>query len=646
MSDADPAAPGHSPVPSIAIIGAGPRGTSVLERIVANARECAPGLCPEVHVFDPFPPGGGRVWRSDQSALLWSNTRADDCTLFTDASVSCAGPILPGPTLAQWARALGSGDVPHPRGFRPRADTAAEAASVHDGWFATRALVGDYLAWVFHRTVAAAAPGVRVRLHAASVVDIRDLPDGRQRISSTGREPLDVDVVVHAQGNFRVDPYPQEAILAEYATRHRLTHLPTTHDPETAQARVEAGEPVLVRGLGLAFVDTMMLLTEGRGGVFHRDASGTLRYEPSGHEPVMHVGSRRGVPYRSKFGYTRTAAPEAAPRYLDPDVLGDRVPDFLTELWPLIAHDLAGAGYRELAHAHPERLSTDPAAFLAALENTAWNSPDYRELVTRAVPDPRDRIDLDGLDRPLAGRRFAHPGALRDWMIDYLAADVERGRDPRHSAHLAVYHRLLTVSETLWTLVRDHRLSPGSTSRGLPEFFDFCRFRTSGPPGPRVERLLALIRAGIVHPLGAGLDISARDGAFHARSVSVDTVVRAKTLIEARLPGRDLGRVNDPLLVRMTAHGGLREQTRIDPVRRTRHPTGMVDTVEHRVRRRDGSVHRGRFFLDPGDFPRPRSDAGFLRHSDEVARQALYELVALAADAARAPAESGAPLLG
>ncbi|MGW1995824.1 FAD/NAD(P)-binding protein [Embleya sp. NPDC001921] len=638
-------APDRAHVPSIAIIGAGPRGTSVLERVVANAARCVPGLRPDIHVIDPYPPGGGRVWRRRQSALLWSNTRADECTLFTDASVTCRGPIVPGPTLARWARDLARGEEPHPRGFRPGPNTRAEAARVHDGWFATRALVGDYLAWVFRRTVAAAAPDVRVHVHAAAALDVRDLPTGRQRISLEGRDPLEVDVVVHAQGNFRVDPYPQEYALAEKAVRHRLTYLPTTSDPERAAARIGPGEPVLLRGLGLAFIDTMVLLTEGRGGRFRRDASGELHYEPSGREPVIHAGSRRGVPYRSKFGYTLPGPLPGVGRCLVPEASGGRVPDFVTDLWPSIARELAGAGYRELARSHPGRLATDPGAFLAALEGAAWNTPEYRELVEAAVPDERDRIDLEGLDRPLTGRRFADAGALRRWMIDYLAADVERGRDCRHSAHLAVYHALSAIAEALLPMLRDGRLSPRSATHGLPEFFDFCRFRTSGPPGPRLEQLLALIRAGIVHPIGAGLEVTVRDGEFQARSTSVDTVLRTRALIEARLPGRDLGRVHDSLLVRLIERGELREQTRVDPVRGTRHPNGMVDTIENRVKRRDGSAHPARFFLDPGDFPRPGSDAGFLRHSDAVARQALHEL-GRRADTARASAEAGVSAVG
>src|ERR1043165_5846333 len=87
---------------SVVIIGAGPRGVGVLERLGANIDLLGHGEL-EVHLIDPYPPGPGRVWRHAQSPLLRMNSMAEDVTMFTDDSVQCEGPIRPGPSLAQWA---------------------------------------------------------------------------------------------------------------------------------------------------------------------------------------------------------------------------------------------------------------------------------------------------------------------------------------------------------------------------------------------------------------------------------------------------------------------------------------------------------------------------------------------------------------
>ena len=57
-----------------AIIGAGPRGTSVLERLLANVAaagtEAAAGAVRlHIDVIDPYPAGSGHVWQPEQSRL-------------------------------------------------------------------------------------------------------------------------------------------------------------------------------------------------------------------------------------------------------------------------------------------------------------------------------------------------------------------------------------------------------------------------------------------------------------------------------------------------------------------------------------------------------------------------------------------------
>jgi hypothetical protein len=74
---------------AIAIVGAGPRGAGLLERLAASLPELLPprtGL--DVHLIDPFPAGAGRIWRHAQSPLLAMNSMAADVTMFTDASVT------------------------------------------------------------------------------------------------------------------------------------------------------------------------------------------------------------------------------------------------------------------------------------------------------------------------------------------------------------------------------------------------------------------------------------------------------------------------------------------------------------------------------------------------------------------------------
>lgn len=84
--------------PALVVVGAGPRGTGVLERIAANLAEVYGDHPLDIHLVDPHPPGGGRIWRHDQSPLLWMNSHAEDVTLFTDDTVEMAAPSPRAPT--------------------------------------------------------------------------------------------------------------------------------------------------------------------------------------------------------------------------------------------------------------------------------------------------------------------------------------------------------------------------------------------------------------------------------------------------------------------------------------------------------------------------------------------------------------------
>ncbi|MFE3984398.1 FAD/NAD(P)-binding protein [Nocardia tengchongensis] len=81
----------------IAIVGVGPRGLSVFERICANARQLDIAAGVELVVIDSNRVGTGSVRRTDQSSHLLMNTVAEQVTIFTDDTVEMAGPVERGP---------------------------------------------------------------------------------------------------------------------------------------------------------------------------------------------------------------------------------------------------------------------------------------------------------------------------------------------------------------------------------------------------------------------------------------------------------------------------------------------------------------------------------------------------------------------
>lgn len=608
----------------LVVVGAGPRGAGFLERMSASVAELLPERRIEVHLVDPFPPGAGRVWRHEQSPLLRMNSMAEDVTMFTDDSVRCDGPIVPGPSMSEWgelARSAGEAD--------------GELAELTGRTFPTRRMASRYLSWFFDHVLAALPDTIRVVVHTDTVTRIDGPDDGPQRVWLARRaEPLTADAVVVAIGHLDAETHGPARDLAEFADRNGLYYLPPAYTADVDLSAIPAGEPVLVRGLGLAFVDLMVLLTEGRGGTY-RDGGGRLEYVPSGREPVLYAGSRRGVPYHSKIGYRLAGPPPPLPRFFDRpaiDALLARHPvlDFDRHVWPLAAKDIGWAYYHELGTTHPARMALPWADFAARYAELDWDSEDMRAFVAKAVPDPADRFDVAALDHPLRGKTFADADALQEHLRDYVTADLARRADPAHSADLGAFLGLLYAYSQMPGIVASGRLDPRSRLEGVEGWWrGFFSFYASGPPPERLEQLLALSRAGLVRFLGAGMWVATDEarGLFVAGSASVGSTVTARALVDARLPNATVQHTANDLLRRLRdEHVGAEE------VLAGRQGTGLIRAsgTDGRLIDPASGPHPRRFALGPfttvrtaAAFARPRTNAPAFRYNDAAARAVL-----------------------
>ncbi|WP_193101704.1 FAD/NAD(P)-binding protein [Brevibacterium aurantiacum] len=478
---------------SVAIIGAGPRGLSVLERLVALAAErfssadgdgAGTGVGADtppaivIHLIDPYPPGAGIVWRTDQPETLLMNTTIAEQTIFPDSSCSFVSPETAadsgaasdrfGPDMAQWYRDMGGTDPV-------------------DATFPSRTLYGRYLRDAYARIRDMAPDFIEIVEHPTKVESVIDLPPV-EPFGHTSADPETVppqlvrcedgtaiiaSAVVLAVGHIPSAQTDERARLAAFAQRSGGLYIPQGLPAEAPVAEVAPGNRVIVRGMGLNYFDLQTLFTHERGGRFDPDPdiAGELRYVRSGEEPRLLLGSRRGVPYRSKpicQAHPRSPWPL---RYftreniallagLD-DLDGDRKAGarFNDQLWPLILADLRLAYYSTLSRIRPGAFAGDPGQLREAiaeavsrhLTRRTWQEthPETRETsagsgdsaatgaaesrehegaeaawqgrVTREafawseieeslVPDPAHRMSLHELLNPLEGREFDSRG--------------------------------------------------------------------------------------------------------------------------------------------------------------------------------------------------------------------------------------------
>lgn len=601
-----------------ALIGAGPRGTSVLERLLANWDPAGPGSTLHIDVIDPYPAGPGHVWQPGQSRLYLMNTQSFYPTIVPEDPE--LAPPLAGRTFDRW-RELQQ-ENPHPA---LTAGERAELAGLGSADFPSRALYGRYLRSTVEELLANLPAGVTVDFHETTATSVRNTAvrcgdgagDGGRTRFDVGLEDgavLTVDSVVLALGHLESRLNPEQRELQSAAEELGLLYLPPAAPADVDWSRVPARKPVLVRGMGLNFFDAMGQLTEGRGGQFLPGDGGGLSYVPSGREPLIIAASRRGTPYRAKATLDGYYPAAVTLRYCTEGALAKFAeagiqPAFEHDLWPLLHRDAVWAYYSTLARSQPGAILPGPDEFLPALAealhphaHTTAKWEDDAAAVIEAHVRPAHRLDLLGLAAPLAGRSFDSRAELDAAVVGYLLDDARRsalGEDDPVKMTIGALHHGRAV---LKTAVADGGITDESWVAGLRGWFEsFVEGLASGPPALRAEQLAALVRAGVVRFVGPDpkFAVDRTAGTFTATSPWVaGGAVAAGAMIEALAPANRVAVNSSPLLEQLLADGLVRPRLMMTvegvPVQ-----TSGLDVAPHPYRplARNGSVTEGLYIL-------------------------------------------------
>jgi uncharacterized NAD(P)/FAD-binding protein YdhS len=597
----------------MAIVGLGPRGLSVAERLCASAESLLPeGRELVIHLIDPHVADGGQVWRSTQDRVLLMNTVACQVTVFVDDTVDCAGPVVTGPSLYEWARSIALVGSPNV----PEADRV-EAATLGPDDYPSRAFYGSYLQWARDRMIWTAPPAISFESHQATAVDVRDTTNGLQEVVLDSGEILgDVHAVVLALGHMPHRLGESEVALSQFADRNGLRYIVPSNPADVSLDGIAPGESVILRGLGLNFFDYMALFTLGRGGTFVRKPDGALSYLPSGREPKLIAGSRRGVPYHARGKNQKGSAGRHQPRYVTAEVIerlrtradAGAPADFRRDIWPMIDQEVRTVYYATLVQERRCICDADEfTAMFAAAEPAAVpifgdplaveESEAQRTVLAKFDIDPEQRWDWRKIAAPFTDDDLISTERFRTWLRSYLHLEVtEAGKGNVTGPRKAALDVLRDLRNEIRLLVDHGGLSGDSYRDELQRWYMPLNAHLSiGPPAERIEQFAALMDAGVLEVLGPDVRVDCADGRFVAHSGACpDLTVQATTLIEARLPETDVHRTTDPLLRTLLDRGEC-QPYRI-PIRGGGHYVAGGVAVTRRPYR----------LLDAADRPHPR----------------------------------------
>ncbi|WP_327145290.1 3-carboxy-cis,cis-muconate cycloisomerase family FAD/NAD(P)-binding protein [Nocardia sp. NBC_01327] len=621
----------------VAIVGVGPRGLNVFERICANLGEHRFGA--EIYLVDSMRVGTGAVWRTEQSPYLLMNTVASQITAFTDHSVDMLGPVVAGPSVYEWACRLRA------TGNFARLPTAVfgECCALGPDSYPTRATYGHYLRWAYEHFRDRNARYIRAHEITATATDLRDEPSGLQELRlADGSQIGGLHAVVLAQGHIAPTTATSEGSMGRRALRLGLSYIAAANAADVCLDRIPAHEPIIIRGLGLTFFDYMALLTTGRGGRFRSEGE-SLEYQSSGHEPLIVAGSRRGVPHHARGENQKGVDGRHVPTLLTADGIdefrsraehsGDL--SFRRHVWPLIAREVEAVYYSTLV---AERTAAED---LRAFRHQLIHAPTERELhieLDRRGITPSDRWDWDALIDPTRGLNFCGPGHFHDWLLSYLDADVRHAELGNVRGPVKAALDVLRDLRNEIRLIVDHGGLAGDSYRDdLDRWYTPVNaFLSIGPPARRVAELAGLIRAGVVRVLGPEMDVHIDEhlGLFVAHSPRVSgSATTASRLIDAWLPTPDLATTSDPLLRNLLRRKDIRSYAITNPGGENYRTGGIEVTRDvHVTVRADGRAHpRRHVFGVPTEAvhwvtaagPRPGVNSVTLADGDRIARAIL-----------------------
>ncbi|MEQ3634779.1 MAG: FAD/NAD(P)-binding protein [Thalassolituus sp.] len=284
----------------VAIVGCGPKGLYALDSLCEVARRQSDQYF-IVHLFEPSNyPGAGPVYDPRQPEVLRMNFPARLINAWTNGR---------GPSFMDWAA----------------------LSSVEPNAYVPRARVGEYLMWSFARVVLQAPSNITITRHAAPVTQVRQVSE--DWILSPGYIVVDqVLITTGHQDGFRQSHQNTDcSISSPFPIQQRLT-----------PGAIPAGATVRCKGFALTFIDTMLALTEGRGGVFTPSGTG-YRYTPSGEEPLRIAPfARSGRPMRAKVEHALFNYPKDDAFWLEQSaelsqVLSQSHPlTFTHHIWPTL----------------------------------------------------------------------------------------------------------------------------------------------------------------------------------------------------------------------------------------------------------------------------------------------------------------------
>lgn len=555
---------------SVAIVGLGPKGFYGLERLLAKLKICPLNFPVYIHLFNRSPYfGASPVYDPKQPEYILANISVAEIDLWDTSELPSI--LERGPNFITW----------YHEKIKPFQRLTGEE-------YLSRSIIGQYLIDGFNFLLKQVRANVTVFCHQAEVVDIQPKPQSYKLLfvgEEGNQETLEADKILLATGHSSLIPKLEEKQYHFFAHQHpEATFIPFIYPVTKVMKQVAAGATVAMKGIGLTFIDGVLELTEGRGGKFERLADGNLIYKPSGKEPRSIVPfSRTGLPMVPKPNKEVNLPPftfltKSTLETLRNKDFGGKLP-LSGEVWSLVELEM------ELSYYRVEMKAPEYRARLIACGN---DGEALRQVIKDylRVHQDREPFDYQQILDPIADRRFATGSELTRFVRDYMKQQVALAyQGPTKSGVRAAMDIWYQIRKILGSIMQFGGFTPESHHQLLDYYFPQFKRVALGPPIINIEKLLALLNAGLLDfsvARSPQLRLDSINKCFELRcDLTSGAIVKADTLIDARYPSIDISHDATPLYQNLFSRGMVRcYETQSTIPNRSGYCSGAIDMTK------------------------------------------------------------------
>lgn len=254
----------------IAIVGMGPRGLSVLERLITYIIKNKLNNNIKITIFDYRKDFGSGCHDSLIPESFLVNTVASQMTMYFDDSVSEYGEVYKGDTLYEWCM-------------------KNNYTNINKTSYLPRIVLGKYLNDFYKKQKdRMECNNIDYNEEVKEVIDI----DPNDNTIFTTESSYKFNKVVVCTGH---------DIRNKNNSYNELEHKGYINAYDyTTISSIPKEKNIAIKGMGLTAFDVLTYLTSDRGGVFVKVSDNKLKYIPSGNEPNIFIYSRSGVFYSGR----------------------------------------------------------------------------------------------------------------------------------------------------------------------------------------------------------------------------------------------------------------------------------------------------------------------------------------------------------